>query len=85
MTRNSAIIGLSDGQGVGASQFALNGQSVDCCACGGHGLVATWDGSPDECRWCDGTGRNWRYSGGAIARYYGGPLIGRDHPGKGRQ
>lgn len=56
------------------------GQSALCARCAGAGLVSTWSfgvKEPDECPDCGGSGRNWVYPRGAIARYYGGPLIGR--------
>jgi DnaJ-class molecular chaperone len=56
----------------------LAGKAVRCASCGGHGLVADMAGEPDECGVCGGSGQNWRYPGGAVARYYSGPLIGRD-------
>lgn len=51
----------------------LSGHSIQCAMCGGHGLTR----NADECRDCGGSGRNWLYPGGAIARYYRGPLIGK--------
>jgi len=57
-----------------------SGRKVVCGACSGHGLVQDgnrWDPSPKECSDCGGSGTNWQYPRGAIARYYGGPLIGR--------
>ena len=54
----------------------LAGHSIRCANCGGHGLVLDMAGEPDECRDCFGSGRNWQYPRGAIARYYSGPLIG---------
>ncbi len=56
---------------------ALAGRLIPCDDCRGHGLHAEINGELDECRACGGSGRNWQYPGGAIARYYGGPLIGR--------
>ena len=58
----------------------MNGKAISCARCGGHGLISTWSfgvKEPDECPDCAGSGRNWQYPGGAIARYYSGPLIGR--------
>lgn len=57
-----------------------NGEKIKCARCDGHGVhqgnsLEPW---PEECKDCGGSGTNWRYPGGAIARYYGGPLIGRD-------
>ena len=59
-----------------AASVDYPGEQVRCVHCNGHGLVANWD-QPDECRDCGGSGMNWRYPGGALARYYGGPLLGR--------
>lgn len=56
----------------------LNGCLVGCICCDGSGLVLAMDGTPDECRWCAGSGRNWRYRSGLIAKWYAGPLIGKD-------
>jgi DnaJ-class molecular chaperone len=58
-------------------ELAERGHSISCASCGGHGLVLAMSGEPDECSDCGGSGRNWQYPGGAIARYYSGPLIGR--------
>jgi len=57
------------------------GKSITCANCDGHGLISSWSfgvNEPDECRDCGGSGRNWQYPGGAIARYYSGPLLGRE-------
>ena len=61
------------------------GKSVECPHCGGAGLVSVWSfgvKEPEECSLCDGSGINWLYPNGAIARYYSGPMIGRmpTHP-----
>jgi DnaJ-class molecular chaperone len=56
------------------------GKSIPCAQCGGHGLRAVWSfgvKEPDECGDCGGSGSNWQYPRGAIAKYYSGPLIGR--------
>ena len=55
-----------------------HGHSIQCARCGGHGLVLSMSSEPDECSDCGGSGCNWQYPGGAIARYYSGPLLGRD-------
>lgn len=57
----------------------MNGSAIRCAKCGGKGLLRNdYDpGVPDECEDCAGSGKNWRYAGGALARYYGGPLIGK--------
>lgn len=56
----------------------LNGCAVACICCTGSGLVLAMDGAPDECRECDGSGQNWRYRSGVLAKHYAGPLIGKD-------
>jgi DnaJ-class molecular chaperone len=60
----------------------MNGQPIQCSRCSGHGLVRCFHEHdyPDECPDCGGSGKNWRYPRGAIARYYSGPLIGRETP-----
>lgn len=50
---------------------------LECHVCGGHGLVAGYDG-PDECRVCEGSGHLWRSAKGIIAQYPGGPFRGRE-------
>lgn len=60
----------------------MNGKHIVCVSCDGHGYRTTWSfgvKEPDECGSCGGTGKHWRYPGGAIARYYGGPLVGREN------
>lgn len=57
----------------------MNGKSIQCACCGGHGLIDTGE-LPNECGNCGGSGRNWQYPRGAIARYYSGPLLGRTTP-----
>lgn len=59
------------------TKAGLTGWDIECANCGGHGLVVDTHGEPDECAQCGGSGSNWQYPKGAIARYYGGPLIGR--------
>jgi hypothetical protein len=57
-----------------------SGHTTPCARCAGHGVQTVWSfgvKEPEECSDCGGSGRNWQYPGGAIARYYGGPLIGR--------
>jgi hypothetical protein len=58
----------------------LNGEHIQCLRCAASGLVLDIHGEPDECSQCGGSGLIWRYNGGAIARYYSGPLIGRVPP-----
>lgn len=55
----------------------ISGKYIRCVNCGGHGLVLSMGGEPDECGDCCGNGSNWQYPKGALARYYGGPFIGR--------
>ncbi len=60
--------------------MAMNGYQIECVWCSGHGLTTSWSfgvKEPDECGMCGGSGRNWQYPSGAIAKYYSGPLIGR--------
>lgn len=56
----------------------MNGRSIDCARCGGTGMTQIWANEYDECRDCGGSGKNWQYPRGAIAKYYSGPLIGRE-------
>lgn len=59
----------------------MNGKQIECATCGGHGLVASWSGGtnePDECHNCCGSGLNWQYESGVIAKYYTGPFLGRE-------
>jgi len=59
----------------------MAGEFIKCSRCDGHGFRSVWSfgvKEPDECPDCGGSGRNWKYPGGAIARYYGGPLLGRE-------
>jgi len=57
---------------------------VQCWNCGGHGLVSSYtaDGSDflgaDECDTCCGSGRIFRSPRGALARWPGGPFVGRE-------
>jgi len=52
----------------------INGQSIKCTACNGRGIRR----NGDECEACGGSGRNWLYTSGAIAKYYSGPFIGQE-------
>lgn len=54
-----------------------DGKSIVCWACDGHGIIDAGYHNPDECGQCNGSGANWQYTGGAVAKYYSGPLIGR--------
>lgn len=57
------------------------GWRISCVCCSGTGLVAVWSfgvKEPEECCGCDGSGQNWQYPDGMIARYYAGPFVGRD-------
>lgn len=54
------------------------GKEIGCTPCSGSGQI--WqpaEGWSDECAVCGGSGTNWLYPGGAIAKYYSGPLIGK--------
>ncbi|RWB94494.1 MAG: hypothetical protein EOS51_33005 [Mesorhizobium sp.] len=59
---------------------AMNGSLIKCARCNGSGIgqkasaYQPWD---EECCDCGGSGKNWQYSGGAIAKHYSGQLIGR--------
>jgi hypothetical protein len=55
----------------------MRGAPVECARCGGKGMTQVWANEYEECADCGGSGKNWRYPGGAIARYYSGPLLGR--------
>lgn len=59
----------------------MNGEHIKCVECDGHGLVSSFVNYPEaeECRACNGSGTQWRYPGGAIAKHYGGALVGREH------
>ena len=62
-----------------------NGEYISCAQCDGHGQVSSWSfgvKEPDECGACGGSGLNWKYSGGAVAKHYAGPMIGRLPPPK---
>ena len=61
----------------------INGKPIECGRCCGHGIVESWPNIPDECPDCGGSGNNWKYARGAIARYYGWPLLsGSSHKDK---
>lgn len=60
-----------------STEQSLTGKSIRCARCGGHGLVLAMSGEPDECSDCGGSGSNWLYPRGLIARYYSGPIIGK--------
>lgn len=59
-------------------------ERITCTKCQGHGQVANYGAfgldfeGPDECPDCEGTGTIVRYASGALARYPGGPFLGRD-------
>lgn len=60
-------------------------QEIKCAVCDGEGIVGIYSNNdfegPDECRSCDGSGRNIIYvKSGVIAKYLGGPLMGRIPP-----
>ena len=59
----------------------MNGCKIKCDRCDGHGIVQNgnnYDPCPEECADCNGSGNIWRYNSGVLAKYYGGPLIGKD-------
>jgi DnaJ-class molecular chaperone len=56
------------------------GKQIKCFNCDGHGIHLnsnSWDPSPDECSVCDGNGTLWQYDSGPIAKWHGGPFVGR--------
>lgn len=54
----------------------INGVFIKCSDCLGHGLVTTYGGGFDECSSCGGSGTNWMYKSGRVAKYYSGPFLG---------
>lgn len=59
---------------------AMRGKQCRCSRCGGHGLVTVWSfgvKEPEECEDCGGSGSLWVYPSGLLAKWYGGPLMGR--------
>lgn len=48
-----------------------------CFTCGGHGLVTALGGEAAECPCCEGSGSLYVSKGGAIARWPGGPFVGK--------
>lgn len=55
----------------------IKGKKIKCFSCEGVGIVSSW-GEPDECKECGGSGFIWQYPSGVLARYYSGPLCGRN-------
>lgn len=58
----------------------MSGEHIKCDTCDGKGIRSVWSfgvKEPDECLNCGGSGKNWQYPNRAIAKFYGGPLIGR--------
>jgi DnaJ-class molecular chaperone len=56
---------------------------VPCHNCAGHGLLPDYGCGEDfygekECRDCNGTGNLFRSPKGALAKYPGGPFVGRE-------
>jgi len=55
---------------------------IRCWHCAGKGLVANYDMdgylSPDECSVCGGCGSVIMYESGVLAKYPGGPLLGKE-------
>jgi len=52
-----------------------NGKNIPCIYCNGSGLIIDYIGEPDECAKCGGSGVNWAYQSGKIARNYAGPFV----------
>ena len=58
-------------------------KEIKCWSCDGHGQVSSYaaDGSDflgaAECGTCDGSGRLFQSPRGSIARWPGGPFVGR--------
>ena len=48
-----------------------------CFGCGGHGLVMALGGEAAECDVCEGSGAVYVSEGGAIAKWPGGPFVGK--------
>lgn len=60
------------------SMSDITGKAIKCQTCDGHGQVSYWSygvKEPEECKDCGGSGDNWQYPSGAIARYYSGPFL----------
>lgn len=58
-----------------------SGRQIACVRCNGSGIAEyanSYRPWHEECSDCGGSGSNWRYPRGAIARYYSGPLIGKE-------
>ena len=57
------------------------GMWILCSSCSGHGQVSWYSQDdflgPEECYECDGKGVIWLYPNGALAKFKGGPLLGR--------
>ena len=52
------------------------GRNIRCLNCADHGILDASYHNPKECPECLGTGANWLYKNGSLAKYKGGPLIG---------
>ena len=62
------------------SEPSENGHAITCDRCGGTGIgqrASSYQPWHEECGDCGGSGKNWLYPRGAIAKYFSGPLIGR--------
>jgi len=59
----------------------VNGKLRRCDDCRGLGVVSYYSNvdfeGPEECVICGGSGSVWEYPNGALAKYYGGPFIGK--------
>lgn len=54
------------------------GRQIICARCSGIMQKASaYEPWHEECSDCGGSGHNWQYPKGAIAKYFSGPLIGR--------
>jgi DnaJ-class molecular chaperone len=57
-------------------------EQVKCWECNGFGIVDRGYHNPGECPTCDGKGYVVQYESGVLARYPGGPLLGREQKAK---
>lgn len=63
--------------GIGTAKI-VSGTAIKCTTCSGHGVVSSFYNYPEacECKDCNGSGQNWVYPNGTLAKYKGGPLLG---------
>lgn len=63
--------------------MTLAWKRITCHNCEGHGQVANYGSfgldfeGPEECNSCEGSGSIWQSPKGRLAKYPGGPFIGR--------